>query len=135
EAAAQLYFGRHARYLSLGQAAVLAAVPRGPSAYNPYKNGDRLRERKEWILGRMAKLELIDAAACEHARGESLDLQAFDAAFRAPHFVDYLAAHLDAWGLSGATEIRTTLDPRLQESVVDLISQELNRLQQRRVGS
>ncbi|MBS1149593.1 MAG: glycosyl transferase, family 51 / Penicillin-binding protein, transpeptidase, partial [Myxococcaceae bacterium] len=35
EAASQLYFARRAAHLSLGQAAALAAVPRGPSAYNP----------------------------------------------------------------------------------------------------
>src|SRR5260370_22402378 len=59
EAASRLYFGRHAKYLSLGQAALLAAIPRGPTAYNPYRNPLRLTERKTWILHRMSKLDSI----------------------------------------------------------------------------
>src|SRR5262249_36385849 len=69
EAAAQLYFGRHARYLSLAQAAMLAAIPRGPSAYNPYRNPARLAERKAWILARMARLSLVEADRAQDAMG------------------------------------------------------------------
>jgi len=135
EAAAQLYFGRHARYLSLAQAAMLAAIPRGPSAYNPYRNPARLAERKAWILGRMAKLGLVESDRAQDAIGDPLDLQAFSAAFRAPHFTEFVAANLDAWGLSDASVIETTLDPRLQLEMEDLIAQELWRLGSKRVSS
>ncbi|MHB8876344.1 MAG: penicillin-binding protein 1C [Myxococcaceae bacterium] len=135
EAAAQLYFGRRANCLSVAQAAVLAAIPRGPSAYNPYRQPERLRVRKEWILGRMGKLGLLDASLAESAKREPLDLEAFTAAFRAPHFVEYLAQNLERWGLGEATVIETSLDPRLQAAVEDQIAQELSRLEERHVSS
>lgn len=135
EAAAQLYFGRQARYLSVAQSALLAAIPRGPSAYNPYRNPARLFERKAWILERMGKLHLVDADRVQDAQVEPLDLQAFTASFRAPHFTEFIAANLDRWNLSDATVIETTLDPKLQLEVEDHVKQELSRLGERRVNS
>jgi len=135
EAASQLYFGRHAKYLSLAQAAMMAAVPKGPTAYNPYRNPERLAERKAWILRRMAKLNLIDPEQAEAAAVEPLDLQAFTAAFRAPHFSEFIAANLERWGLADATVIETSLDPKLQLDIEDEVAQEVARLKDRRVGS
>lgn len=135
EAAAQLYFGRSARHLSLAQAAALAAVPRGPSAQNPYRHPERLDRRKAWILRRMAALELVAPEATEAAVRESLDVQAFSASFRAPHFVEYLVRNRERWGLGEATVIETSLDPRLQLDVEDQVRQEISRLGDRRVGS
>ncbi len=135
EAAAQLYFSRRAEHLSLGQAAALAALPRGPSAYNPYRHPRRLEDRRQWVLGRLLQTQLATAAEVEAAKGTTLDLGAFEHAFRAPHFVDYVAAHLAAWGLGDATVIQTSLDPRLQPKVEELIHEELARLSDRRVGS
>ncbi len=135
EAASQLYFGRRAKYLSLAQAALLAAVPRGPTAYNPYRNPGRLAERKAWILRRMAKLDSIESDQAEAAALEPLDLQAFSAAFRAPHFSEFIAANLERWGLGEATVIETSLDPKLQIDVEDQVAQEIGRLKDRRVES
>ncbi|MFK5284232.1 transglycosylase domain-containing protein, partial [Lacticaseibacillus paracasei] len=57
EAAAQLYFGRPARNLSVSQAAALAAIPRGPTAYNPYRSPQKLRERQQWVLRGMGRTD------------------------------------------------------------------------------
>ena len=135
EAASQLYFGRHARYLSLGQAATMAAIPKGTTAFNPYRHPARLADRKKWILGRMVQRGFIDAEQAEAAAVEPVDLQAFTAAFRAPHFSELIAANLDRWGLAEATVIETSLDPKLQVEIESLVSQELARLRGRRVGS
>jgi penicillin-binding protein 1C len=135
EAAAQLYFGRRAKYLSLAQAAMMAAVPRGTTAYNPYRNPARLAERKAWVLRRMATLELIEPEQAEAAAVEPLDLQAFTGAFRAPHFSEFIAANLERWGLGEATVIETSLDPELQLDIEDQVAQEIARLKDRRVGS
>jgi len=135
EAASQLYFGRHAKYLSLGQAALLAAVPRGPTAYNPYRNPARLAERKNWILHRMAKLDSINPDQADEAVVEPLDLQAFSTAFRAPHFSEFIAANLERWGLGDATVIETTLDPKLQLDIEEQVAQEIGRMKKSRMGS
>ncbi|MFZ5442791.1 MAG: penicillin-binding protein 1C [Myxococcota bacterium] len=135
EAAAQLYFGKKAAHLSLGQAAMLAAIPRGPTAYDPFRRPLRLEQRRKWVLSRLAATGLATQEEVALARGEPLDLTAFTAAFRAPHFVEFVAARLDALGLGEAAVIETSLDPRLQPAVEDQIAQEIGRLSERRVSS
>lgn len=134
-AAAEVYFGRAARHLSLAQAATLAAIPRGPSTYNPRRQSDRLEARKQWVLSRLLANGTASPEAVASARTEPIDLTAFAAAFRAPHAVDFVAAHLQAWGLGEATVVETTLDPRLQQQVEEQIHEELGRLDGRRVSS
>jgi penicillin-binding protein 1C len=135
EAAAQLYFGKRARHLSLGQAAMLAAIPRGPTAYDPYRRPERLEARRAWVLDRLEATGLASREEVAAARAEPLDLSAFPAAFRAPHFSEYVASHLAAWGLERATVVRTSLDLRLQEQVEAQLAEEIGRLADRRVSS
>ncbi len=135
EAASELYFGKRAQHLSLAQASMLAAIPRGPTAYNPYKKPERLEARRRWVMERLEKAALVTPAALKAAREEPLDLTAFSAAFRAPHFVEYVAAHLGAWGLQDAAVVQTSIDPALQAMVEEQVSQEVSRLADRRVGS
>ena len=135
EAASQLYFARAAQHLSLGQAAALAALPRGPSAYNPYRRPEALELRRQWVLGRLHETGLASLEAVVQARVTPLDLTAFEATFRAPHFVEYVVSHLTAWGLKDATVVKTSLDPQLQPQVEQLMHEELARLSDRRVGS
>ncbi|MEW6435222.1 MAG: penicillin-binding protein 1C [Myxococcota bacterium] len=135
EAAAQLYFGKKAQHLSLGQAAMLAAIPRGPTAYNPYRKPKALEGRRGWVLDRLAATGLAEAPAVAEARSTPLDLTAFTAAFRAPHFVEFVASHLDAWGLRDAAVVQTSLDPRAQPMVETQIAEEVSRLAERRVSS
>ena len=135
EAAAQLYFGKRARHLSLGQAAMLASIPRGPTAYDPYRRPRQLEARRSWVLDRLDLTGLATKDLVSSARAEPLDLTAFTAAFRAPHFVEFIAAHLADWGLSNAAVVETSLDPRLQPEVEEHIAQEVGRLTERRVSS
>ncbi len=135
EAASQLYFGKRAQHLSLAQASMLAAIPRGPTAYNPYRATKRLEARRQWVLDRLEATGLADSAAVAEARAAPLDLTAFTAAFRAPHFVEFVAAHLAEWGLGEATVVETSLDPRLQPMVEEQIAEEISRLSERRVSS
>lgn len=135
EAASQLYFGKKAEHLSLGQAAMLASIPRGPSAYDPYRRPTKVAGRRAWVLTRLKATSLATSEEVEVARAEPLDLTSFRAAFNAPHFVNYLAANLKRWGLEEAAVIETTLDPRLQPVVESQIAEEISRLAERRVGS
>ncbi len=135
EAASQLYFGKRARHLSLGQAAMLASLPRGPTAYDPYRRPEQLLQRRSWVLNRLELTGLAPGDLVASARAEPLDLTAFTAAFRAPHFVEFIAAHLSDWGLSRAAVVETSLDPRLQPQVEEQLAQEIGRLTERRVSS
>lgn len=135
EAASRLYFARPASALSLAQMAALAAIPRGPAVYDPYRHFARLDARRRWVLERMGALKRVPLADARHAEQEPLDLTAFRSAFRAPHAVELIAANLTAWGLGEATRIETTLDPALQDDAERIVSDEVGRLSQRRVTS
>ncbi|HOX46463.1 MAG TPA: transglycosylase domain-containing protein [Myxococcota bacterium] len=134
EAAAQLYFGRPARSLSAGQAALLAGLACSPSRYDPYRQPARARARMSRVLGRMAALGWLTP---ERARSEAvagLDLVPAEQVFRAPHLGEALLARLGERGLEGAARIETSLDPGLQADVEALVRDELQALGDRRVG-
>src|SRR5205085_11017533 len=58
-AAAQVYFGKPLDKLSLGEYAMLAGLPKGPSAYNPIANPKRAQLRQQYVLRRMKELGMI----------------------------------------------------------------------------
>jgi len=55
-AASQIYFGKSVDKLTLGEAAILAGLPKAPSAYNPVANPQRARQRQQYVLRRMREL-------------------------------------------------------------------------------
>jgi penicillin-binding protein 1A len=66
-AAAQIYFGKSLDQLTLGEAAMLAALPKAPSSYNPIANPQRAKQRQQYVLRRMKELGYIDERAHEAA--------------------------------------------------------------------
>jgi len=60
EAAAETYYGKPLSELNLAQHAMLAGVPKAPSRNNPLSNPEKGKVRRDWILGRMANLGMID---------------------------------------------------------------------------
>ena len=72
EAAAQTYYGKSLSELSLAQQAMLAGIPKAPSRNNPLSNPAAGKDRRNWILGRMASLGMIDDATLQQARREPI---------------------------------------------------------------
>lgn len=70
EAAAQVYYGKSIGELTLAQKAMIAGLPKAPSAFNPLVNAARSKERRDWILGRMYRLGSIDEASYQQAIAE-----------------------------------------------------------------
>lgn len=66
-AAARVYYNMPVKELSLAQMAMLAGLPKAPSAYNPLANPQRALIRRDWILGRMKELGFISIDAYELA--------------------------------------------------------------------
>lgn len=66
-AASQVYYDKPIADLSLAQMAMLAGLPKAPSAYNPLANPERAQIRRNWILGRMRDLGYITEDAYELA--------------------------------------------------------------------
>ena len=73
EAAAHVYYGKSIRDLSLAQMAMIAGLPKAPSAFNPLANPQRAKERRDWILGRMYRLGKIDEARYQQGLAEVVD--------------------------------------------------------------
>ncbi|MBD8473917.1 penicillin-binding protein 1A [Pseudomonas sp. CFBP 8770] len=73
EAAAQVYYGKSIRDVSLAQMAMIAGLPKAPSRFNPLANPVRSKERRDWILGRMFRLGKIDEASYNAAISEPLN--------------------------------------------------------------
>jgi penicillin-binding protein 1A len=73
EAAAHVYYGKSIRDLSLAQMAMIAGLPKAPSAFNPLANPQRAKERRDWILGRMYRLGKIDEVRYQQGLAEVVD--------------------------------------------------------------
>jgi penicillin-binding protein 1A len=71
-AAARVYFGKDLKDITLAQAAMLAGLPKAPSAYNPIVNPKRAKIRQEYILKRMLDLRYITQAQYDQAVKEDI---------------------------------------------------------------
>ena len=71
-AAAQIYYGKPLKDISIAEAAMLAGLPKAPSAYNPIVNPKRARIRQLYVLRRMHDLGYINAQQYEVAQKEAL---------------------------------------------------------------
>jgi penicillin-binding protein 1A len=73
--AAQIYFGKKLSEITVAEAAMLAGLPKAPSANNPVVNPKRARARQQYILQRMHDLGYITASQYEQAREEKLKIK------------------------------------------------------------
>ncbi|MYN07028.1 penicillin-binding protein 1A [Pseudoduganella aquatica] len=73
--AAQIYFGKNLKDISVAEAAMLAGLPKAPSAYNPVVNPKRARTRQQYILVRMQQLGYITDAQFQAAKAEPLKVK------------------------------------------------------------
>jgi len=79
--AAQIYFGKDLRDITVAEAAMLAGLPKAPSAYNPVVNPKRARQRQQYILQRMHDLRYITDAQYAQAKDEELKIKTDSTAF------------------------------------------------------
>ena len=75
-AASEIYFGKPLKDLSVAEAAMLAGLPKAPSAYNPIANPRRATLRQQYIIDRMLENGFITAPQHEAAKGEVLKYRA-----------------------------------------------------------
>src|SRR3954453_6900260 len=133
EAAAEIFFSKHAKDLTLDQAALLAGLPQAPSLYNPFKNPTSARARRNEVLRAMLKNGYISPSEDLQAVDAQLKLRAGNKYFRRaePYFFDYVSELLiEKYGLNtyrkGGLKVYTTIDPSLQQVARDSIKNVLN---------
>ena len=121
EAAAQTYFGKNAKKLTLAEAAYMAAIPQAPSFFNPMgSHRDRLDVRKNIVLDEMQAQGYITEEEKDVAKAEVVTFSKIKTAIKAPHFVQYVQELLaEEYGEKtleeGGLKVITTLDWRMQE--------------------
>lgn len=74
EAGAQTYFGKHVKDLTLGEAALLAGIPKAPSDYSPTANPAKAKERRDLVLDLMAKNGFCSQAEADAAKAKPIQL-------------------------------------------------------------
>ena len=121
-AAAQTYFNKPLDQLTVGEAAMLAALPKSPKNYDPFRYADAARGRRDWVLDRMAETHAITAADAEAGKAEPLTPSKYRAPDTVPGaewFTEEVRRRLALrFGQDQTTEggliVHTSLDPALQ---------------------
>ena len=121
-AAAQTYFNKSLDELTLPEAAFLAALPKAPNNYNPFRYADAARVRRDWVVDRMADDHAITPAQAAAAKADPIAPSEFRRPPPIPAadwFAEEVRRQLIArFGQDNATQgglvVRTSLDPVLQ---------------------
>jgi len=120
-AAAQVYFRKSLKELTIAEAAMLAGMPQAPSRYNPLKNPKAAKARRDYVIGRMRADGYITAEQAAVALKAPLGIkkEKKDPSVGAEYFVEEVRRELIAkYGeekmKKGGYSVRSTLDPELQ---------------------
>src|SRR5271156_5119262 len=121
-AASLLYFDKSVHELTIAEAAYLAALPKGPNNYNPFRRRDEAITRRNYVIDRMVEDGYITAEAGEKARKEPLNVAVRPTGahtFAAEYFAEEVRRYLfENYGekklYEGGLSVRTTLDPKMQ---------------------
>ena len=122
-AASLSYYNKELQDLTIEEAAYLAALPKAPNNYHPFRQTKAALIRRNWIIGQMRENGYITAEEAEAAKAKPLgvNLRATGAhIFAAEYFAEevrrtLLAAYGEDKLYGGGLSVRTTLDPRLQK--------------------
>jgi penicillin-binding protein 1A len=121
EAASEYFFSKHAKDLTLTEAALLAGLPKGPAAYSPILNPERALTRRNLVLSEMESDGLITHAEAKQARATPLGLHIVQPVSAvAPWFQEEVRRELEKhFGSEEVHEaglrVDTTLDLDLQQ--------------------
>lgn len=135
--AADSYFNKDVKDLTLPEAALLAGMIRGPNLYSPYRYPARARARRNEVLRLMTENHFISVAQAQQASATPLGvIQKNMGGTQAPYFVDMvkddLLAHLPERDLANQSyRIYTTLDPQLEAAAVNAVRKGIKEVDER----
>jgi penicillin-binding protein 1A len=137
EAASQVYYGKHLSELSLDQYAMLAGLPKAPSALNPISNPIPAKKRRDHVLARMLELHYINQAEYDKAIVKPLNARYHDVQteVKAPYVAELVRQQLEQmYGDSIYTDgfnVYTTVNSRLQTAANQAVHDKLLAYDQR----
>ncbi len=120
--AALTYFNKSVNELTVPEAAYLAALPKGPSNYHPYRETERAIERRNWVIDQMVANGYVDAEEGAKAKEQPLGVDPRPRGgylFAGEYFTEEVRREIiSRYGenalYEGGLSIRTTLDPEMQ---------------------
>src|SRR5882672_2208797 len=121
-AASLLYFDKSVHELTVAEAAYLAALPKGPNNYHPFRRRDDAIARRNYVIERMLEDRYITAQDAEKAKKDPLKVTSRPTGahiFAAEYFAEEVRRYInDNYGekklYEGGLSVRTTLDPKMQ---------------------
>ncbi len=134
EAAAESYFGKHAKDLTLAESALLAGLPQSPTRYSPFGSHPELAKKRQIeVLKAMQEEGYITSEQAKKAGKETLDYKRFANNIEAPHFVLYIKDLLiEKYGEKtveeGGLKVTTSLDYDVQKQAEETVFSEVNKL-------
>jgi penicillin-binding protein 1A len=122
-AAALNYFDKALYQLTLSEAAYIAALPKGPNNYHPFRRPEAALERRNWVIDRMVENGYVTPAEADAAKAEPLNViprASGSQLYSAEYFTEEVRRELaKLYGedqlYGGGLSVRTTLEPKLQE--------------------
>jgi penicillin-binding protein 1B len=131
EQAAEIYFGKELKDLSLNEAATIAGMIQGPSRYSPERNQEATRARRDLVLAAMVRNGWIGGQVANAATLEPVAVvpQPPDVHSLAPHFIDYVNRVNSQPNVGTETQrVYTTIDLDLQQLAETALHQQLAQL-------
>ena len=131
--AAQVYFGKDLKNLTLGEAAAIAGMIQSPGRYSPVRSAEAAKARRGLVLEAMHRDGFVSMDEVQKATLEELSVTPVVANTNslAPYFVDYVTRTAESeFDASGVTQrIYTTIDLDLQQLAEESLKHQLDRLE------
>lgn len=132
DTAAQFYFQKPIKDLSLSESALLAGLPNSPSRLNPAKHPLRARARQRLVLERMLRNGILNEAQYQSAIAQQLSIKP-SRHLEAAHFFDWVTGQGVARRFPNQGEIRTTLDLQLQRVAESSLRDQMRKVNSLRI--
>jgi len=131
-AAAQVYYGKKVEELDLAQTAMIAALPKAPSRFNPISDPARSKLRRDYVLGRMFKLGYINQADYQSAMAAPLSeyLHKTEIDLAAPYVAETIRAEMvsryGAEAYTAGLRAYATIDAQFQLTAIQALRDNLD---------
>ena len=133
--AAHRYFSKNLDELSIDEMALIVGLIKGPNAYSPVKNVEDATKRRNVVLRRLKEEGILTEDAVAQAMNRPVKVMLHqDILTDAPYFVDHLLREIEqgiGMDIPDGARIYSTLDPRVQRIVAQVVQEGLMKLEKR----
>lgn len=143
--ASKVYFGKEPRDLTVDEAAMFVGMLKNPSLYNPLRRMEKVRERRNTVLGQMVRNHILDQATKDKLASQPIVLHFHPESHKegtATYFREFLREYMKNWAkenkkpdgsdydiYSDGLKIYTTIDSKIQEHAEEAVAAHMKDLQ------